>query len=72
MSRTKTNRRTDYFWDDSWVQSFHSTINISNLFFRWALKHVTSAKSQFKAVLALNKYVLIELQDMYQRNLINL
>ena len=49
-----------------------STINISNLFFGWALKHVTRAKSQFKAVLALNKYVLIELQDIYQRNLINL
>ena len=33
---------------------------ISNLFFGWALKHVTRTKSQFKAVLALNKYVLIE------------
>ena len=45
---------------------------ISNLFFGWALKHVTRAKSQFKAVLALNKYVLIEFADMYQRNLRNL
>ena len=47
-----------------------SAINISNLVFRWAIIHVTRAKSHNPAVVALTKYVLVELQDMYQRNLV--
>ena len=51
-----------------------SAINNFESVFRMGSKTrvVTTAKSQFKAVLALNKYVLIEFADMYQRNLRNL